>query len=587
MAETHQSNYVETSPDKSRIYPTYGDYHSKIVKLTTDRWDGAYNHYAGRFEKFYRYERLIDMIGKRKQFDWRANAFLPYAFAMSELSGAMKWLALFQTRPFVTVKSRIGPQVAEIASRRQALIDWHLSPGGDIRTIPVTQKMFRMSERYGKAIALCLPDWDEKELRYREDASVLPTATSQITRQVWKMQQTQQYKIQLIPQDLTDVISEPGYFMINGPEGTPWIIRRYTTTMQKLEAMEAAGLIGPEVGGVSVTEIENINEPHTNEFRARREYLQNTDDHTMFSDKYVQNVEILEAQQVVPHECIDPEKAALEEQFGRDPTRRVAIIANGHHCLGDFALPWDHGNWSYIEMDCVPEVYDFYGRGKVAPIEHLSYAANELLNLRLDNVKQLVHAMIGVDGKRMPPGWKRRLMQQPFGVVETWGPPNEVIGRLQMGDVTPSSYQEQGHLYNLMQESTAVNETMLGGSSGGAVRTLGEHRLKAELGSTRLQWELVGQAHQLLGYPYGLAGFIISYDRQYLPYNTYISVVNPEFPDEFLEFPISAEVFKDEDHHFEYLPTGAVEGMKLASKRCDLAQILSIINPLMPAIACM
>ena len=583
MPEVAQSNYVETTPDKSRVYPMSGNYHDRIVRLVMDRWTGAYNHYSGRFEKFYRYERLIDMIGKRKQFDWRANAFLPYAFAMSELSAAMKWLALFQTRPYVTVKSRVGPQVAEIASRRQALLDWHLSPGGDIRSVFTTQKMFRQSERYGKSIALCLPDWDEGELRYREEEGA-PTATGAMTRMIWKTRPTREYKINLLTQDLTDTIIEPGFFQINGPEGCSWIIRRYSTTMEKLRAMEAANLLGPNVGGVSVEEITNSNEPHSNEYRSRREYLQKNDDHTAYTDKYVQDVEILEAQMVVPHEAIDQEKASLEEQFGRDPKRRVCIVANGHWCIGDFALPWDHGNWSYIEMDCVPEVYDFYGRGKVQPIEHLSYAANELLNLRLDNVKQLVHALIGVDGKRMPPGWKRRLMQQPFGVLETWGPPNEVVSRLQMGDVTPSSYQEQGHLYGLMQESTAVNETMLG-DSGGKVRTLGEHRLKAELGSTRLQMELVGQAHQLLGYPYGLSGFIIAYDRQYLPFSTYISVVNPEFPDDFLEMPMDSSVFDIEDHHFEYMPTGAVEGMNLASKRRDLAQMLAIMNPWMPAIA--
>lgn len=171
-------------------------------------------------------------------------------------------------------------------------------------------------------------------------------------------------------------------------------------------------------------------------------------------------------------------------------------------------------------------------------------------------------------------------MSQPFGVIETFGSPAEIIQRINFGDVTQSSYKEQKQVFSLSQEATGVNETMMG-SPGGSVRTLGEHKMKAELGSTRLQFELIGQGHQLLGYPWGLSGHCMGLDRQYLPFDTYISVVNPEYPDDFLQIAVDHTLFDIEDHKFQYLPTGVTEGMNLASKRADLSNMLAVMNPWM------
>lgn len=570
---------LQDGGDRENRYPLTGGYFEKIRQLVSERWDAAVAHYTGKWEQFYRYEKLIDMVSKKKQFSWKANAFLPYPFAMSELSASMKWLAMFGNRPYITVKPRVGAALSEIADRRQVLLDWHLGPGGDIDLVDTGQRMLRMSERYGKAVALCVPEWEPRKMRYRSLMEI-PTALGNISREVWKTRESRDYRIHLIPLDLTDFVIAPGFRRINGPRSAPWCMYRQYMTMEDLLEQQEAKLIGPAVGGEWVQELHSSNEPDSNEFRLRRIFMNQTDDIASFEDKYSQRVEVIHAFMKVPRELIDPAKAQLEETFGRDPSKRVLILGNKKVVLGDYALPYDHGMWPFIEMDCVAEVYDFYGRGKVAPIEHLTYVGNEIMNMRLDNVKMMINGLVGVDGKRMPPGWKKRLVSQPFGVIETFGSPAEIIQRINFGDVTQSSYKEQEQVFSLSQEATGVNETMMG-ATGGAVRTLGEHKMKAELGSTRLQFELIGQGHQLLGYPYGLSGHCMGLDRQYLPFDTYISVVNPEYPDDFLQIAVDHTLFDIEDHKFQYLPTGVTEGMNMAAKRADLSNMLAVMNPWM------
>jgi hypothetical protein len=561
------------------MWPLPGSTHQQLRTLLATRWDQGYKHFESKFEHFYRFEKLINMASKKKQYDWKANAFLPYPFAMSEQSAAIKWMSLFTTRPYVTVKAR-HPGLAHVADRRQALIDWRLSTGGELDMIRNSLDLFRMSERYGKGLGLCVPHWDPRELRYRS-VDQIPTALGPIPRISWKTRTTRDYKLRLTPLDLTDTIPQPGFKRINGPGGVGWIMWRYWSTQNELLAQQAANLLGPAVGGEDLNHIHFTNEQPSNEYRLRRLFINQQDDVDEYRDHFDRNVEVIHYYGKVPPEILDPRQAQMEEASGLDPTRRLVIFANKYTILMNVALPWDTKLLPFIEMDCVPEIYDFYGKGKVEPIEHLTYVGNEIVNMRLDNVKMAVHGIIGVDGRRMPHGWKKRLVAQPWGALETKGPPNEIVSRLNTGDVTQSSYQEQQQIFTLIQEAIAVNETLMG-APGQKFRTLGEHRMKAETASTRLQFELVGQADQLLGFPYGLSGFILGYDRQYLPLTTYISVINPENPDDFLSVPIDTRVFEDEDHHFVYMPTGATEGMNNQARRFDLSQLLDVITPMLP-----
>lgn len=568
---------LRTGYSHGQQYPLTGTIHERVAQVVTQRFEMAEAQVKGRFDRFYRYEKLLAMISKRKMYDWKSNAYLPYALAATEMSAAMKVGTLIGSRPWVRVTPRQAG-LEDAAAHREALLDWHFMT--DVDLINTTADMFRIAERYGKSIALVAPDWDHKVLKYRAAVNI-PTVYGPLARMTWKTSQERAYRIRCEPLDDTDFFPQPGFRRINGRGGMKWCERRYYLTIDDLHELEALSLWGTAVGGQAVDEIKDTQTQDLNEFKARRLFLDKYDDSDVWRDKFDKTVEIIEYQGIVPDECIDPTLAAQEEQAGLNPKIRLMTTCNRKIVGLNQALPWDHGMKSFVEMDGVREPYSFWGVGKVEPIEHLVYVANEVVNMRIDNVKAAINGLIGVDGTRMPAGWKRRLVSQPWGVVETMGPPAEVIQRLQLGEVTSQAYTEQQQLFSLIQEGTGINETMLG-APGGAVRTLGEHQLKSEQGGKRIAFELMTQASQLMGATRdnpGLVYFILNLDRQYLPIPQYLSVIDPMMPDEWSTLTLEASDLAVDDENFIYTPTGAMEGFNKSVKRMDMVQLIQTITP--------
>lgn len=573
---------LRTGYAQGQNYALTGTVHERIAQVVNGRFDMAENQVRGRFERFYRYEKLLAMISKRKSFDWKSNAYLPYALAMTEMSAAMKFGTLLGPRPWVKVTPRQSG-LEDAAAHREALLDWHFMT--DVDLVNTAADMFRIAERYGKAIAIVAPDWDMRTLKYRQAVNI-PTVYGPLARMTWKTTQERAYRIRCEPMDNTDFFGQPGFRRINGRGGMKWCIRRYYLTIDDLMELESLNLWGAIVGGQPVAEIKDTQTQDLNEFKARRLFIDKYDDSEVWRDKFDRTVEILEYQGLVPDELIDPVLGQQEEQAGLNPKMRLMTVCNRKVVGINQAIPWDHGMKSYVEMDSIRDPYSFWGVGKVEPVEHLVYIANEIVNMRIDNVKSAINGLIGVDGTRMPAGWKRRLVSQPWGVVETQGPPQEIIQRLQLGEVTSQSYTEQQQIFTLIQEALGINETMLG-APGGPVRTLGEQQLKSEAGGRRISFELTGQASQLFGSSKlnpGLVFFIMNLDRQYLPIPQYISVVDPTMPDEWTSVQVDANDLAADDEQFIYIPTGAMEGFNSSVKRMDMVQLIQAITPfLQPA----
>jgi hypothetical protein len=562
-----------------QTFPLTGTIHERISQVVNARFETAEASVRGRFERFYRYEKLIAMISKRKSWDWKSNAYLPYALAATEMSAAMKVDTLVGSRPWVKVAARQAG-LEDAAAHREALLDWHFMT--DVDLINTAADMFRVAERYGKAIAIVAPDWDHKVLKYRAAVNI-PTVYGPLARMTWKTSQERAYRIRCELMDNTDFFGQPGFRRINGRGGMKYCMRRYYLTIDDLRELEALSLWGTIVGGQAVAEIKDTQPQDLSEFKARRLFLDKYDDSDIWRDKFDRTIEIIEYQGLVPEELIDPALAQQEEQAGLNPKIRLMTLCNRKIVGINQALPWDHGMKSFVEMDSVRDPYSFWGVGKVEPIEHLVYIANEIVNMRIDNVKAAINGLIGVDGTRMPAGWKRRLVSQPWGVVETMGPPQDIIQRLQLGEVTSQSYTEQQQIFSIIQEATGINETMLG-APGGAVRTLGEHQLKQEAGGKRIAFELMVQASQLFGSSRlnpGLVYFILNLDRQYLPIPQYISVIDPMMPDEWTNLEISATDLAVDDENFVYTATGAMEGFNKSVQRMDMVQLIQTMTPFM------
>jgi hypothetical protein len=564
-------------------FPLVGPLNDRLATLVSTRAKDSLNYCQSRFERFARYDKILQMMSKRKPYEWKANVFLPYALMAAEQSAAIKFKRMMQQQPIVPIDPHKGG-IPEVADHREALLGWHFD--NDLALNITLPDILRSCERYGKAVALIAPDWDLKTIRYREKVNI-PTSFGPIARMEWKTTTERAYRLRLQSLDLVGLRPQPGRQTINGPDGMDWFCREYYQPLEDIESMEQDGLWGPMVGGQPSQAITTSQEQPVNEWVQRRLMLLNRTTIDFASDQFDRYVKIVEYQGFVPEECIDPTLAQMELQAGLDPRYRLITCVNEKVIGINQALPWDHGYKSFVEMDCIPNVGDFWSVGKVEPIEHLVYAGNEILNMRIDNVKAAINGLIGVDGTRMPPGWKKKLISQPFGVHEVLGIPSEIMQRLQLGDVTASSYKEQDQIFGLIQEADSVNETLLG-SPGGAVRTLGEQQLKAGAAGTRLDFELSRQSAQFLSASRQRPGLIymtLMLDRQYMPLGQLFSIMDPDVPDAMTQFSLEPADLSDDLEKYSFMYPGTPQAQAVADRRMELMNLMQILAPFIPMLA--
>src|SRR2546428_5410060 len=121
-----------------QVYPVSGNIHERIAQVVSQRFEMAYQQAKGRYERFYRYEKVKAMISKKKQWEWKANAYLPYALAVTEQSAALKTLTLLRDRPIVNVQPRQAG-LEEVADHREALLEYRFF--GDLDFVNTASEM--------------------------------------------------------------------------------------------------------------------------------------------------------------------------------------------------------------------------------------------------------------------------------------------------------------------------------------------------------------------------------------------------------------------------------------------------------------
>ncbi len=219
-------------------------------------------------------------------------------------------------------------------------------------------------------------------------------------------------------------------------------------------------------------------------------------------------------------------------------------------------------------MDSIANPYDFYGVGKIEPVEHLTYIANEITNMRLDNVKMFINGLFVVDQNRGIN--KEQLVSQPFGVIECLGDPRTAITRLATGDITSSAYTESQYLFQLMQQATGITENIMGiPVSDRATAT--EVQIKTESANARLNLEILLQEHQFL---VNLSKRIIQLDNQFMPPQKYIRITSE---------PLAGQGFyltpNDVIGNFDFVPLGSTQTINKQARRTDAVTLSQVILP--------
>jgi len=129
---------------------------------------------------------------------------------------------------------------------------------------------------------------------------------------------------------------------------------------------------------------------------------------------------------------------------------RILGVVNGDVLVRESNSLLDQGELPFIKFDHIPQDNDFLGTGVVEPIVDLDKEANFKRNQRIDNINICINKMFKV--KKGLTAWPKTIESSPGKVI----PVEESVENLEeipTGDVTQSSFQEEGIAVNNMDET--------------------------------------------------------------------------------------------------------------------------------------
>ncbi len=203
----------------------------------------------------------------------------------------------------------------------------------------------------------------------------------------------------------------------------------------------------------------------------------------------------------------DPQFMRRLESIGldvsRDPSRRVVEVKEfWTHTevitmLNDSAVvrvqrnPFDHGDKPFIRIVDQLVPHEFWGIGEIEPIEGLQDVFNALVNTRIDNVKLVLNSMFAVNIDHIFD--LRDLKVRPGGIIrvrEPGLPVNQVFQRIDLGDVTASSFEETQMVQDMVERVSGVSGYQLGTNAPSMNDTASGVNIITEQGNARFGLKL-------------------------------------------------------------------------------------------------
>jgi hypothetical protein len=148
--------------------------------------------------------------------------------------------------------------------------------------------------------------------------------------------------------------------------------------------------------------------------------------------------------------------------------------------------PFEHGEYPFVRIVDHYQEHEFWGIGEIEPIQHLVELMNTEVNARIDNWKLILNAMFAVNIDHVAD--QRELVMRPGGIIrmrEPGMPINQVMQRIELGDVTSSAYEEVQQTKDMIEMVTGVSPYTAGGDSPSMNDTATGVSLISEQGNTR------------------------------------------------------------------------------------------------------
>jgi hypothetical protein len=165
---------------------------------------------------------------------------------------------------------------------------------------------------------------------------------------------------------------------------------------------------------------------------------------------------------------------------------KVVTMLNQSKVVRVDDYPFEHGEKPFVRIVDHYQEHEFWGIGEIEPIQHLVELMNTEVNSRIDNWKLILNSMFAVNIDHIFD--QRDLVMRPGGIIrmrEPGMPINQVMQRIDLGDVTSTAYEEVQQTKDMIEMVTGVSPYTAGGDSPSMNDTATGVSLISEQGNTR------------------------------------------------------------------------------------------------------
>lgn len=152
----------------------------------------------------------------------------------------------------------------------------------------------------------------------------------------------------------------------------------------------------------------------------------------------------------------NPLDAILAEDDGT-MVEAIVTIANHGVLLRAMVNPFTMRDRSIIAFQFEKVPGRFWGRGVAEKGYNPQKALDSEIRARIDALGFISSPMLGVDGGRVPRGFKMEI--KPGKVWMTQGPPSEVLSPISIGQVEPNTFNQASEMERMVQMGTGAFDT--------------------------------------------------------------------------------------------------------------------------------
>lgn len=571
------------------LYPKTKDAHDQLITRVNDMFTAADEARRPHYDRWKRYYRQYRSFQKRKPGSWQSRVFIPIVFytiesVLPRVTAALPGMLVFP----------VGEEDVPGAESMENLLRWCGQRSGlDLELVTSTHDALTYGTGILKTMHARIPGTRidrVPQMRTLEQEVPLPVIDPQTQLPVSDVDGNEMLEHEMQPV-VDPMTGEPLQVPVTDEAGQPVVeTRRSTFDLYNGPAAQAL-----DIAHVWVA-------PEATSFEDARYVIHRVIRDRDYVEKKIEE-KVFRWPDHLPEGAWSDEEddpavermAEVELDGGRrmDMTRKavelweiwvgdiVMTIANRSRLLRIARNPFAHGQKPFIRIVDHLVPHEFYGIGEVEVLEGVQDVINAMTNQRIDNVRLLLNAMFMVDTQKVKD--LRELQMRPGGVISVSSadgrPLDELVKRLDLGDVTSSAYTEVAEMERIAEKVTGTT-----GASTGADLLTGDNdtatgmAISAEQGGTRFTHKT--RIAELTGYR-KLVQHFGTIAQQFMPSELVVRVQGPEGQFDFKKLT-PEDIQGSFDYEIEPLSTTQTESMR-QQQQLSLFQMLGndpYMNPL-------